>query len=105
MSTPAKPPAKPAAAPAAPKSPLRPVAYLRFLRPTAVPGYDRHQLELTAGADTAPLAGAPSRDNVATPPMFRDAETGDFLVGEDRYPAHMVERYRRARMAAGKPSE
>src|SRR5215216_2519625 len=101
MSTPAKPPAKPAPAPKSP-SPLRPVAYLRFCRPTAVPGYDRQMLELFAGADTAALPGAPSRDDVPTPPMFRDAETGDFVIGQDRYPAHMVERYRRAAMAAGK---
>jgi hypothetical protein len=100
MTTPAKPAARPA--PAAPKSPLRPVAYLRFVRPVTVAGCDRPLVELAAGREVHSFPGAPDRVVFPCPPMFRDAETGDFVVGEDRYPAHTVERYRRAKAATGK---
>jgi hypothetical protein len=86
-------------------SPLRPVALVVFVRPVDVPGYKAKVKQLIADKPVEiPYDDAPAK---APPPMYRDGDSMELIVGSRRYPIHggVVESYELAKMAKGKAPE
>jgi hypothetical protein len=96
-----KKPAAPVPTPAA--SNLRPVAYVEFSKAIKLPGYGIRVTELTAGE----ILAFPGAGDVEVPPLFRDSETQELLVGSRRYPlaGGLVASYELAKIARGRAAD
>jgi len=102
------PPAKKPAAPKAPTDPsIRPVAYVLFRRPVALPGFGRRMLELTAGAEYDPPPGRGDLPKIRCPRMMVELDTETLVIGKRRFAlaGACVESYELGTIATGSPTE
>lgn len=85
----------------APAAAIRAVDFVEFTEAVYFEGMDFVR-KLEAGA-CFPRGGYPGGVECKTPTMYRDADTGELVIGEDRFPLSggLVRRYRLAKAAKG----